>query len=144
MRTQAKTRKVWIVLRFLLFGCAGFYVMLFGSVAFVARVFDGDEHMIGWLLSLPLAFVGVLMVLYGVGEWRHWGYLLVFLSIPVTFIACAFADSLLFPHGGKDHVPLVLLITGLAAFLTLAAVRSFYQRRVLGQPQIQSDETDAG
>jgi hypothetical protein len=131
------------VLRFLLFGCGGFYVMLLGAVAFVLRVFDGDGHMMSWPLSLPLALVGVFMVLYGVGEWRRWGYLLVFLSIPATFIACAFADSLLFPHNGKEHVPFALLITGLAAFFTLAAVRTYYQRRAEHQTPTQSHETDA-
>jgi uncharacterized SAM-binding protein YcdF (DUF218 family) len=100
--------------------------------------------MMSWLLSLPLAVGGVFMVLYGVGEWGRWGYLLVFLSIAVTFIACSFADSLLFPHSGKEHVPFALLITGVAAFLTLAAVRSYYERRVQHQTPIQLDETDAG
>lgn len=103
--------------------------MLLGSVAFVVRVFDGDQNMMSWLLFLPLAVGGVFMVLYGVGEWGRWGYLLVFLSIAVTFIACSFADSLLFPHSGKEHVPLALGITGIVAFITLAAVRSFYESR---------------
>ena len=63
--------------------------MLLGSVAFVVRVFDGDEHMMRWFLSLPLAVGGVFMILFGVGEWGRWGYLLVFLSLAVTFIVCS-------------------------------------------------------
>jgi hypothetical protein len=86
----------------------------------------------------------VFMILYGVGEWGRWGYLLVFLCIAVTFIACAFADSLLFPHSGKEHVLFALVITGLAAFLTLATVRSHYERRAGRQTLIRSDENDGG
>ena len=72
--------------------------MLFGMVAFIARVFEHDQHMMTSFLSLPLALVGVLMVLYGVGEWGRWAYLLVFLSIPATFIGYC----ILFPHSGKE------------------------------------------
>ena len=91
-------RRAWIAARFILFGCVGFYVMLFGMVAFIARVFEHDQHMMTSFLSLPLALVGVLMVLYGVGEWGRWAYLLVFLSIPATFIGYC----ILFPHSGKE------------------------------------------
>ena len=58
--------RTWIAVRFALFGCVGLYIMLFGLVAFVARVFDDDQHVITWCFSLPLAFVGAFMILYGV------------------------------------------------------------------------------
>ena len=101
--------------------------MLFGMLSFIERVLEHDQHMMAWFLSLPLALAGVLMVLYGVGEWGRWGYLIVFLSIPATFIGYCF----LFPHNGKDITPFV--ITGVVAFFALASVRGFYERRAKQQ-----------
>jgi hypothetical protein len=34
-------------------------------------------------VSLPIAFAGAVMMLVGVGEWKRWAYLWVFLSMPI-------------------------------------------------------------
>ena len=81
------------------------------------------------------------MILYGVGEWGRWGYLLVLLCFPVTLFASLYAYDVLFPDGGKALGAVV--ITGVAVFLALARVRAFYARRAKDQTQIQSDDHDA-
>ena len=65
-------RKAWVAVRFVLFGFFGFLVMLLFSVFFIARVFEHDPHFLSPFLSLPLALLGSVMMLYGVGEWGRW------------------------------------------------------------------------
>jgi len=132
-------QRVWIAVRFVLFGCIGFFVTLGGAAVFVSPVLDHDPNNITWFLSLPVALVGVFMMLYGVGEWGRWGYLLVFLSIPVAFLASATGYNVLLPHSGKTLGPFV--ITGVAAFLTLTVVRAFYARRVRNAQTASLDES---
>jgi hypothetical protein len=117
-------RKAWIVVRFVLFGCLGLYVVFVFTVAFVAQVFYQDRDSITPFLSLPLAFVGLFMMLYGVGEWRRWAYLWVFLSMPISL--CLF---LLIPGAGNDKGSPVI-IAAVTAFATYAGVRAYYARRV--------------
>jgi hypothetical protein len=118
-------RRAWIAVRFVLFGCIGFYVMLFCWFAFIARVFDHDQHIISPFLSLPLVFIGALMVLYGVGEWGRWAYLWVFLSIPISL----FLLQLILSASGASPV-ILAAVAAVAAFTTNFGVRTYYARRV--------------
>jgi len=79
-------------------------------------------------LLVPLSLVGAVMMLYGVGEWGRWGYLLVFLSIPVSL-------SLLFlvPTGGFFAAFLLgkevgVIVPTVAAVGSYAIVRRYYAR----------------
>jgi hypothetical protein len=111
----------WVVVRLIVCGCGGLYVMLFNSVAFIARVFGNDSQLISPFLSLPLAFLGAVMMLYGVGEWGHWAYLWIFLSIPISLFLL-----LVIPGGDSDKgLPVVV-----AAVATYAGVRAHYARGV--------------
>ena len=117
-------QKLWVAVRFVIFGCVGFYFLLFGSVILIARVMGYAKEFMSPLLSLPLAGVGALMMLYGVGEWRRWAYLLVFLSIPFSLILLL----LLTPDGSTDKMSPVIG-AAVAAFTTYAGVRAYYARR---------------
>lgn len=119
-------QRAWVGVRFILFGCVGLYLMLFGSIAFILLVFEHGPHLISpfLFLSLPLAFIGAVMILYGVGEWGHWAYLWVFLSIPISLFLL-----LLIPGGGDDK-GLPVVVAAVAAFATYAGVRAYYARRV--------------
>ena len=61
------------------------------------------------------------MMLFGVGEWGRWGYLVVFLSIPVSLLLL-----FLMPHAGKD---VGVIVPALASVGTYIAVRTYYARR---------------
>jgi len=120
---RALEEKTWVAVRFVLFGVLGFLVM-FGAWVMLLDRLTSIRHENGEmspLLLVPLFLVGAVMMLFGVGEWGRWGYLLVFLSIPVSL-------GLLFlvPAGGKD---VGVIVPTLAAAGTYVVVRRYYGRR---------------
>ena len=125
MLLKAIWKKAWIPIRFVLFGVLGFCVMMEAWEVLFERftwVRHDDVGMTPFLL-IPLSITGAAMMLFGVGEWRRWWYLLVFLSIPVSL-------SLLFliPAAGKD-VGVIIVVPALAAVGTYAVVRRCYAYR---------------
>ena len=121
-------RKVWHALRFILFGVPGFCVMLYSAVALFDRFYDRHHQFISPFLSLPLMIIGALLMLYGVGEWRRWAYLWVFLSIPASL-------CVLFVIPGIGSKVLPVLVIAVAAFTIHARVRAYYARRIPDQYQ---------
>jgi len=113
-------QKVWIAVRFVLFGFVGLWVMLAFTVAFALRVFDYEQHIVSPFLSLPLALVGALMILYGVGEWGRWAYLWVFLAIPISLCL------LLLVPGTGNSKELPVVVAAVAAIVSYGAVRAYY------------------
>jgi hypothetical protein len=113
-------RKVWIGVRFILFGLVGFWVMLFAFGSFTVAVLEHHQEFLSPFLSLPLTVVGAVMILYGGGEWGRWAYLWVFLSIPVSLF-------LLVLTGCDEGLPVVAAV---AAFGSYAIVRAYYTARV--------------
>jgi hypothetical protein len=101
MAKNPSLRTAWIALRFIVFGVFGFIVMLSSFVALVDRL-TSIQHERGYLIPLGLIAVcglGEVMMLFGVGEWGRWGYLFVFLSIPVSLLL--FCSSSFFRMLGK-------------------------------------------
>jgi len=116
-------KKAWVAVRFVLFGVLGFFVMFGAWIMLIDRL-TSIRHEKGEMspfLLVPLSLVGAVMMLFGVGEWGRWGYLLVFLSIPVSL-------SLLFltPAAGKA---VAVIVPTLAAAGTYVVVRRYYARR---------------
>jgi hypothetical protein len=75
--------KLWIVVRFLVFGVGGFLLMLAAWLSFLDHL---NTHSKWLLVFAPMAIVGAVLMLYGVGEWGKWAYLGVFLSIPLSML----------------------------------------------------------
>jgi hypothetical protein len=117
-------RKVWIGVRFVLFGFVGFLVMLYSSVSLMLTVFERQSEIFSPFLSAPLTVVGALMMVYGVGEWKRWAYVWVFLSIPISLFLL-----ILIPGAGNDK-GLPVVVAAVATFGSYAAVRAYYARRV--------------
>jgi hypothetical protein len=123
MAKNALLGKAWTAFRFVAFGVFGFVVMM---SAFLILLTDMSvlDHKRGYLIPLGLlaiSILGAVMMLFGVGEWGRWGYLFVFLSIPVSLLLL-----FLFPHAGKD---VGVLVPALASIGTYIAVRAYYARR---------------
>ena len=119
---------MWHALRFILFGVPGFCVMLYSAVALFDRFYDRHHQFISPFLSLPLMIIGALLMLYGVGEWRRWAYLWVFLSIPASL-------CVLFVIPGIGSKVLPVLVIAVAAFTIHARVRAYNARRIPDQCQ---------
>jgi hypothetical protein len=127
MLSNSLWKKAWVAIRFILFGVFGFLVMFGAWVVLFDRLTSirrGNVDMSAFLL-LPLSLLGAVMMLFGVGEWGRWGYLLVFLSIPVSL-------SLLFvmPEAGGKEIGFI--VPTVAAVSTYAVVRRYYARRKTG------------
>jgi hypothetical protein len=124
--------KVWLALRFLLFGFVGFWVMLYSAMAFMLRVFEHNQQFITPFLSLPLIIIGALLILYGVGAWKRWAYLCVFLSVPAS-LGLVF---LILPGTSSKILPVIVIAA--TAFAVHARVRAYYAGRI--QERSQEDE----
>ena len=123
MSENSLLKSIWIAVRFIVFGVFGFIVMLFAFVALLDRLTSIHREN-GFLAPLGLIVVcglGALMMLFGVGEWGRWGYLLVFLSIPVSLLFL-----FLMPHAGKDAG---VVVPTLASVSTYIVVRTYYGHR---------------
>jgi hypothetical protein len=81
--SNSLTAKLWIVVRFLLFGVGGFLLMLVAWLFFLDRL---NSHSAWPLVFAPMGILGAFSMLYGVGEWGRWVYLGVFLSIPLSML----------------------------------------------------------
>ena len=111
-------RKVWIAVRFVVFGVFGLVVMLVAFGGLLDRL-TSIHHEKGYLVPLGLIAVcvlGALMMLFGVGEWRRWGYLFVFLSLPASLLLL-----FLVPDAG-----VVVPLFSLGIYIV---VRAYYARR---------------
>jgi len=80
--SNSLTAKLWIVVRFLVFGIGGFLLMLAAWLFFL----DSLNSLAWRIVSAPLGIIGAVLMLYGVGEWGRWAYLGVFLSIPFSML----------------------------------------------------------
>jgi hypothetical protein len=114
-------KKLWIAVRFVLFGIGGLWLLVFSFISFAERMIYRDGSFIHPLVSLPLAFAGAIMMVYGAGEWKRWAYLWVFLSIPAGL-----GLSILFPHAEKELGVFFVVAPLLGSY---AIVRQYYRRR---------------
>jgi hypothetical protein len=124
MLPKAIWKKAWLPIRFVLFGVLGFLIMMEAWEVLMERLTWGrhDDVALNPFLLIPLSLAGAAMMLFGVGEWGRWWYLLVFLSIPLSL-----SLLLLIPTAGNYTG--VFLVPALAPVGTYAVVRRRYAYR---------------
>ena len=118
--TLAKTaiHKTWIAIRFLVFGVGG---MFWFGFYLVLRLADADHEYMNPFVALGGCFLAAIAILYGVGEWKRWAYIWVFLSMPLSLCVLA-----MLPGSSKGAGVMFPLV---AATISYAIVRSYYRRR---------------
>jgi hypothetical protein len=123
---QKGVRKSLIAIRFVLFGVGGFIVMFWFSLDFFLRLSEPylRQTTMNPFASLPLAFVGALMTLFGVGELKRWAYLWVFASMPASFFLLA-----LMPNSVGDSKEMGVVFPFVGAMVSYAVVRGYYRRQ---------------
>ena len=104
------TAKLWIVVRFLLFGVGGFLLMLVAWVFFLDRM---NSHSAWPLVFVPMGILGAFSMLYGVGEWGRSVYLGVSLSIPLSMLL----GSTVYPLGKLEGAAAPALVALVAYVL---------------------------
>jgi hypothetical protein len=121
------------VLGFILLAVPGLALVLFCWLGLIIELSYGEPLVFSPLLALPLAFVGSLMILGGTRQWRRWGYLWVFLSIPIIALMWELLSPLL-ANGPYDPLKanpktLGIIVFVLPTILGFAIARLYYKRR---------------
>jgi len=119
--------RLWIAVRFVVFGMGGFLLMLACWVNFIERLTNKYEHSVWPLVLAPLTVMGAVLMLYGVGEWGRWIYLWVFLSLPLSMLLLFLP---FYPHD-KMSGALTPAAVGLVAYIL---ARRHYSNRRLNPP----------
>ena len=99
-------------------GGALWFTTMIGLIA----SFAGEETTVAPLVLFVAFVLGALAMLYGIGEWGRWAYLLVFFSIPLSLLLFALIPSPAL-HG---FTLLAVLVPGCCAYFTYSRVRSHY------------------
>jgi hypothetical protein len=114
--------------RLVCFGLPGFLVWAYFTIGLFAALDSPKAVGIRWFVSFPLALVGLLMMLHGVGKWGQWGYSLVFLSFPASLVMFFWLSD---PRSGGKLAPVV--VAGVSAVFSYKVVEAFYQRGAANQ-----------
>ncbi len=123
-------KKLWIAVRFIVFGVGGFLLLIINWLALVLRFSSPPETMMNPFLAFLLVLVGALMMLFGVGEWGRWAYLWVFVSAPLMvslFLVIPWPKWLVDLNlGGKETGVLLFALPFVVSYI---AVRRYYRHR---------------
>jgi hypothetical protein len=129
MRDAAPVRvgagqRLWVATRFVVFGIGGLWLLMISWLG-MADVSVRGERWASPFLLVPLGLVGAFAILFGVGEWRRWAYLWVFVSIPIGILVMALADS--------KEMGVVAFATPMV--VSYALLKLYYRRRDARQTQ---------
>jgi hypothetical protein len=126
---ETVARKIWIAVRFIVFGIGGFVALW---VSWLSLIFAFDPPAQRWLspfFAVPLCFIGALMMLYGGGQWRRWGYLWVFMSVPIVGSALGLLAENYPKLDSLFATPLILILFASSMVVSYLLVRRYYRRR---------------
>ena len=130
--------KIWIAIRFIVFGVGGFWMMMYFALVSIDRVVlrGVSPSRVGmWVnlplwVSVPLMIVGASLMLFAAGELGRWRYISVFLSIPATFLLLV-----LLPQSITDQVGTAGLTASVAIVPWLVYLLSRRTYRSRGTPK---------
>ena len=127
---QTLAKKLWIALRFIVFGVGGFIAVWIGGISLAVSLDPGPSDMLRPVVALPLMFIGGLMMMFGSGVWRRWAYLWVFLSAPIVMAILMVVDRYL--PKWEQYVPFDpkgILFFAAPMILSYWAAKRYYKRR---------------
>jgi len=78
-------------------------------------------------VAVPLALVGVLMMLYGGGQWGRWAYLWVFVSVPIVITLLGMLSGVYLALDFVFAKPLLLVGIPLSMVVSYLLVRRYYR-----------------
>src|SRR4051812_24485899 len=117
-------RTIWLAIRFLIFGLAGFCFTTECSLGFLSIIYDDPASESAGLIFLALFIgIGTLMMLYGFGAWGRWDCYWVFLGLHLSSLYAVWAYNRPESDGGKMLGLAIILAVGTA--ITWVKARSF-------------------
>ena len=124
-------QKIWIAVRFVIFGVGGFLAVFIGGVSLMSSFDSPSSDFLQPVLSVALTFVGGLMMMFGGGVWGRWAYCWVVFSLPVAGVTMMVVDRYL--PGWDRYVPLGkflgVLVFGAPMVVSYVVVRGYYRRQ---------------
>ena len=132
-RTQ---QKIEFAIRFAVLALPGFLIFMFCCLGLITELSYGEPFVMDPALAPLLGLVSALMILAGTGHWGRWGYLSVFLSIPIAGLVWAMifkGDSFSDPFTTYPKT-LGLAVFALPMIGSYAIVNRFYARKA-GNPK---------
>jgi hypothetical protein len=120
---------VWTAVRFFIFAAGGLYLLCFSGGMLYSRLAEDDmKHTIHPALGIILLAAASCSILYGIGKWGRWLYLLVLGTCPFIFIALLFGMAKLAPGMDKGFGILWAIFSILVSLAGLWPVGLYYER----------------
>ena len=130
-------RKIWITIRFVVFGIGGFVALWLSWWSIIFAAFDSPaERLRSPFLAVPLSLVGAVMMLYGSGQWGRWAYLWVFVSVPLVVSPLGWLAKIFPEADWLFKTPIAIMLFTLPMPVSYSLVKKYYRR---GDNQIGKD-----
>jgi hypothetical protein len=119
--------------RLIVLAVPGFLIFMLCCSALIIELSYGEPFVMDPRLAPLLALISALMILAGAGQWGRWGYLWVFLSIPIAGLVWA---SLFQGNVSPDPLQTYPKRLGMAVFAlpligSYTIVKRYYSRKAL-------------
>jgi hypothetical protein len=85
-------------LMFVFLALPGLFIFLFSSTFFFVYLLGIDRNpnrIPSPMITIPLTGGAMILMLIGVGKWREWRYLAVFVAIPISWILTAICGNII-------------------------------------------------
>lgn len=122
-------RKIWIAIRFTVFGIGGFVTLWVSWVSIIVGFNSPEQRWLSTPVALTLCLAGALMMLYGGGKWGHWAYLWVFVSVPLVVTPLGWLAEVFPAVDRLFDKPIVLVLVVLPMPVSYSLVRKYYRHR---------------
>ncbi len=118
------------IIKFIFLAIPGVFLFLFASIYLIGWLLEPQARPIlpNPLLTTALTFVGMMLLLIGIGRFHNKLYSLVFISVPISIILFSELDQILQFSRGKGLIEMGLFTTGVA-FLVFRLVRIHYLKK---------------
>jgi hypothetical protein len=135
-RPRSKRQTLVQAVLFLFCAIPGLALFFVYGGALIGHFIDPDPYLPGPVRSVAGTAAGLLLMLVGVGKWKKWGYLLVFLSLPASLFLYGWLAPPEF-----DNTLFLAVFALVCTFATNRAVRKYYGR---GQSSPQEPAGEPG
>ncbi len=135
---ERSQQRIETAIGLILLAVPGLLIVMFCWLALIIEFSYGEPLVMSPLLAAFLALVGSLMIVGGTKQWHRWGYLWVFLSIPIIALIWTSLSPFL-TNGPYDPLQMHPKLLGMAIFVfpmivSFAIVSRYYARKA-GNPK---------
>jgi len=123
-------RKIWITIRFIVFGIGGFVAVWVSWWSIMFAFFPPGDRWLSPFVAVPLSLVGALMMLYGGGQWGRWAYLWVFVSVPLVVAPVGWLAEAYPAAEWLFATPILIMLCALPMPVSYLLVKKYYRTQL--------------